>query len=446
MFDAAQFGRVRSRTLGVELPSVGGTATFYLFGNLYQTTVLGGGAFQGRETTWDATHPYYVQFMKGNALFRQSAFRNQMFRYILKTGGEFKSEKVRFQPDSTFKRMSFGTTGSNRVRYSGTVSPCSPAVALAAPSPIDETKLMDLGAKQLLYNVPNKPLVGISQTLAELKREGLPRSAALSDFRDTFVPFFRKEKQGKTDLDYKDIPRKGSSEFLSWQFGFRPVIQDIYALATSLDTADKQWRMYVEQANKLVRRHFEFPVETSTKTEAVANGGSSYPVLPTTIASGQTNTLFRTRTTVTRRRFSAAYAYTLPRGAESTNVAVRKVLQYKQQYGLNVDPALLWELTPWSWLIDWFLPVGNFIQSVSSLILGNTACPWAYISEHTVVTDVYERPGVAFAGTSDKLQSLTVVSDYKRRMEASPFGFGVKSWKDLSPLQLSILAAIGFTR
>ncbi len=440
MFDKAQFGRVRYRTLGVESPPVGGTATFYLFGNLYQTTVVGGEAFRGYEKTWDATHPYYVIFMKGNALFRKSAFRNQMFRYILKTGGQFKSDKIWFNPDTSFRKLDFGTLGSNRVRYSGTVSPCTPAVAASAPNPINETQLMDMGAKQLLYNLPTKPLVGISQTLAELKREGLPKSQSLSQFKDKFVPY-------RKDGNYDSLgPRRAGEDYLTWQFGFRPVIQDIYDLATSIDTADKQWRMYVKAAEKLQRRHFEFPVETSTKTEAVASGGSSYPVLPTTIASGQTSTLYRTRTTVTKRRFSAAYAYALPSGAESTSATVRKVVQYKQQYGLNIDPALLWELTPWSWLIDWFLPVGNFIQSVSSLILGNTACPWAYISEHTEVTDVYERPGVAFAGTSYKIQPLTVVSDYKRRMEASPFGFGVSSWKDLSPLQLSILAAIGITR
>lgn len=427
MFDVAEFGRVRKRALGVELPSVGGTAKFYLFGNLYQVTQLGGESFQGSEETWDAWHPYYVQFMKGNALFRQSAFRNQMFRYILKTGGSFRSNKVRFQPDSSFLKISIGSTGSNRVTYTGTVSPCTPAVAVSAPSPINDTLLMDMGARQILYNLPTKPLVGISQTLAELKREGLPRTRSLSSFSTW-------------------SPRKGGEDYLTWQFGFRPVIQDIYALATSIDTADKQWRKFVKGAEKLQRRHFEFPVETSTKTEVVANAGSSYPVLPTTIASGQASTLYRTRTTVTKRRFSAAYAYTLPRGSESTHAKVRKVLQIKQQYGLNVDPSLLWELTPWSWLIDWFLPVGNFIQATSSLILGNTALPWAYMSEHTVVTDVYERPGVAFAGYSGKIPPLTVVSDYKRRIEASPFGFGVKSWKDLSPLQLSILAAIGVTR
>jgi hypothetical protein len=120
------------------------------------------------------------------------------------------------------------------------------------------------------------------------------------------------------------------------------------------------------------------------------------------------------------------------------------VEQYEQQYGLNVDPLLLWELTMSSWLIDWFIQIGNFVESVSGLILGNTALPWAFISEHSVITDTYERPGFRFVDGST-LGTFQVVYDYKRRLAANPLGFGV-NWADLSPKQLSILAAIGITR
>lgn len=424
MFKASDLGRVRTRTLGVETPPVGGVQELYLFGNLYQTTTLGGATFRGTEWTQDATHPMYVAFMNAPRRFRQSAFQNQLFRYILKTGGNFKSVKT-YYVGGGGRKVSLDTGGENRIVYNGSVSPVQPSVIQGAPAPTPDNVLSDMGARQILYNLPDRPLVGIAQTLAELKREGLPRTRALASFRSW-------------------SPRKGGQDYLTWQFGFRPVIQDIYALADSIDTADKQWRVYVNGANKLQRRHFEFPVERSTTTTAVSLGGTSYPILPSRLASGQSSTLYRTRTVVTRRRFSAAYAYTLPPGSESTIAAVRKVQQYRQQYGLKIDPNLLWELTPWSWLVDWFLPIGNFIQSVSSLILGNTALPWAYISEHSIVTDTYERPGVVLVDGSG-VGTMQVVYDYKRRIAASPFGFGL-SWKDLSPKQLSILAAIGITR
>jgi hypothetical protein len=142
--------------------------------------------------------------------------------------------------------------------------------------------------------------------------------------------------------------------------------------------------------------------------------------------------------------FSAAYVYHLPQGSESAVAAARKVQQYRQQFGLTIDPILLWNLTPWSWLIDWLLPIGDFIASMQELVMGNTVVPWAFISEHTQIVDTYERPGCVLKDNGG-VGTFTVTSDYKRRLHAHPLGFGV-TWEGLSPKQVAILAAIGVTR
>jgi len=426
MFQASDLGRTRSRVLGVEKPKIDGTERFYLFGNLFQTTYVGGQTLTGSEVTKDATHPWFVLFQRAeNRKFFNSVVGNVLFKHILKTGGSFSSTKRLL---SGGKKVILSTGGSNRTTYNGYVLPCAPSTASAAPSPSSDAVLMDIGAKQILYNLPGQPLADIGQTLGELRREGFPRTRSLASFKTSFTP------------------RKGAEDYLTWQFGYRPVIQDIYALARTLDTADKQWSAYLRGARKLQRRRFDFPPETSSTTTDVAVGGTIYPPLASTLASGQATTLRRTRTIVVKRRFTAAYTYAAPDflGLADTQVFVRKALQYQKQYGLEIDPSLLWNLTPWSWLIDWFLPVGNFINSASNLVLGNTALPWAYISEQYSVVDVYERPGARLCDGSD-VGMLQVITDYKRRIPASPFGFGV-SWQDLSPWQVSILAAIGINR
>ncbi len=416
--------RVRSRELGEDLPQYAGVLRTRVFTNPVTTANLGGSYFRGFEWTQDATHPtfLYLQRAKFNLAL---IYQNSFVRYFLDTGGSFISRKFRFDGAPGRKLSLTAVTGFTRFWYDGMISPIQPEIPQIAPNPTSDSKLSDLGAKQILYNLPLQPLVGISQTLAELKREGLPRVRSLASFRNY-------------------TPRKAGEDYLTWQFGFRPVIQDIYALADSLDSADKRWRNLVNGAGKLQRRRFDFPVETSSKTEAVVNGGTIYPLIQFPLASGESSTLYRDRKTVTKRTFTAAYVYHLPAGSTSTIAAVRKVQQLRTQYGLNVDPQLLWELTPWSWLIDWLVPIGDFIQSVSSLFLGNTALAWAYISEHTVITDVYSRPGAILADGRGA-GTAKVVTDYKRRIPASPFGFGL-NWLDLSPKQLSILAAIGITR
>ncbi len=428
MVKPSDLGRTRKRELGSYYPAIGGTQRFYLNGVLYQTTQLGGSRPVGLETTRDATHPWFVTFERnqkeGNFQFFNAAAKNKLFRYILKTGGEFSNEK-RFYRPSIGRKVSLDTGGSNRVTYDGWVLPCSLGTTTNVSNPISDASLKAIGARQVLYNMPTDTLVSIGQTLAELKREGLPRFRSLSSFRSY-------------------TPRKSGEDYLSWQFGFRPVIQDIYGLASSIDTADKQWRTYVKGANKLQRRHFTLPVDQSTTTTAVSLGGTIYPNLGTSLASGSASQLYRERSITSVTRFSAAYAYTVPKPDPRVSALARKALQYRRQYGLDVDPVLLWNLTPWSWLIDWFVPVGNFINSVSSLSLGNTALPWAYVSTSYRVSDTYSRPGCRLidGGEPGKLE---VVTHYQRRVSISPFGTA-ESWTALSAKQLSILAAIGITR
>jgi len=275
MFQASDLGRTRNRVLDIEKPRISGTERFYLFGNLYQTIQLGGEYLRGSEVTRDATHPWFVLFEKtDNRKFFNAIVGNVLFKHILKTGGGFESTKRWF---SGGKKVALTSGGSNRTMYDGYVLPCNPSTVAAQPNPGSSTQvLMDLGAKQILYNLPGQPLADIGQTIGELRREGLPRTRSLASFKTSFNP------------------RKGGQDYLTWQFGYRPVIQDIFALARSIDTADKQWRTYLRGAGKLQRRRFDFPPETSLTITDVAVGGTIYPQLAGTLASGQATTLHNT--------------------------------------------------------------------------------------------------------------------------------------------------------
>ncbi len=428
MVKPSDLGRTRTRELGTDHPAIGGTQRFYLNGVLYQTTQLGGSRPVGLETTRDATHPWFVVFERnqkeGNFRFFNAAAKNALFRYILKTGGEFSSSKRLYRP-AVGRKVHLDTGGSNRVTYDGWVLPCSLGTTTNVSNPISDASLKAIGARQVLYNLPTKPLADIGQTIAELKREGLPRLRSLSSFKSYTA-------------------RKSGEDYLSWQFGFRPVIQDIYALASSIDTADKQWRAYVKGGNTLQRRHFTLPVDQSNSTTAVSLGGTIYPNLGTTLASGASSQLYRERSITSVTRFSAAYAYTVPKLDKRVSALARKALQYRRQYGLEIDPELLWNLTPWSWLIDWFLPIGDYVSAVNNLVLGNTALPWAYVSTSYRVSDTYFRPGCRLID-GEGPGKLEVVTHYQRRVSISPFG-NAESWTALSAKQLSILAAIGITR
>lgn len=418
--------RTRKRTLEALQPPVTGTQTQFYIGESDTIYKMGGSSLNGFETTTDELHPWWVSYQKS----RRAGYNNPgwlaRFGRIFRTGGEFRSHKVRFNPGSCRRVNQTWRNTFGGATYLGWVSPVDPAVIKTSPSPIEDSVLRDWGAKQLLENRPMQPIVGIAQTLAELKREGLPRLSRLKRVEGNF------------------LGRDTGTSYLPFEFGIKPIVQDVYALADSIDTAAKQWDKLVREANNLETRRVRLPTMTSTTTSVVKGMGNSYPSIHSGVLSGQNADLHLTRTISTKRTFSAGYTYYIPPFADSDLELVREAQRLRTQYGLTVNPSLIWELTPWSWLIDWFVPIGDFLEALDSLILGNNAVAYGYVSDHTVVNETYTRPGAVFKdGTG--VGYLSVTHDYKRRVEAHPLGFGV-TWEGLSPKQISILAAVGISR
>ncbi len=381
---------------------------------------------RGTEVTEDDLHPVFALAMSEPAML-DAMLKNPLFRY-LQTGGPFTSTKILFE--ETGKFVDTKTSGYVSAGYRGWVSPTAPGNVTTFPSPSTDASLRELGAKYIRDFMPGKPIAELAQGIAEIKREGLPSFRLLNTYKQR---------------DFRTL----GNDHLNAEFGWKPIISSIYDAAEAVDRGDAVWSQYVKQGNKLVRRNYRPPVERTTVTENLGTFGGLWPPELTSLglASGATSACFRTREISVRRNFSAAYKYYVPVGDQKTAAAARQALKLRTKYGLDVDPALLWELTPWSWFVDWFVPVGKTLEAFSDLVLGNTALPWAYISEHYVVRDTYTRPGASMVGSSpSSVGSLVVKYDYKRRIPASPFGFQIAGWDGFTPKQLAILAALGVTR
>jgi hypothetical protein len=116
-------------------------------------------------------------------------------------------------------------------------------------------------------------------------------------------------------------------------------------------------------------------------------------------------------------------------------------------FGTDITPEVLWELTPWSWAIDWFTNAGDVLSNVSDYVKYGLILKYGYIMETTMVKDTYTY--VSYGdGTSTypvDVPPLIMTSTVKKRRKANPFGFGV-AWDGLSPFQLAIAGALGLSK
>jgi hypothetical protein len=124
---------------------------------------------------------------------------------------------------------------------------------------------------------------------------------------------------------------------------------------------------------------------------------------------------------------------------------IRALARADRLFGLNLTPDLVWNLTPWSWAIDWFTNFGDVVSNVSDMVTDGLVMRYGYIMEHTVAKNTYTLEGFSPLRGSLPVPPMSFVTETKVRRAANPFGFGF-TWDGLSPRQLAIAAALGLSK
>lgn len=299
---------------------------------------------------------------------------------------------------------------------------------------LSDAALTTLGTGFVSEASPTKPRAGLTVALTELKREGIPKLTS-----EAFSSFFAKNfgKSGKAL----------SGDYLNWQFGWVPLVSDLRALAKSVLDADYLLSQLYRDNGRVIHRsrgNRDYERVISENSSIVG----SYVVAPPPmnayfyVRQGQLFTGERiTRSTW----FSGAFTYHIPKDVVGLKGLQRILVEARYLYGLSVSPIDVWNLVPWTWLVDWIFNAGQILSSLSDQIYNTQVLKYGYVMARTKQVTTYH--------TSQMLQQpFTVVTgrsvctwDVKQRLAATPFGFGL-SWSGFTPYQLSILTALGLSR
>jgi len=150
-------------------------------------------------------------------------------------------------------------------------------------------------------------------------------------------------------------------------------------------------------------------------------------------------------------RFSSRYSSLVKPNRRSKGF-VEKAEEVLRQLGLVDDPTLLWELTPWSWLVDWAANIGNDLVNahVYSPQSGKHAIDYAYFTTQLTESITYELVKLGNPFYADSWQSVVRPNGMhntrqRTRERATPFGFGTQLGS-LNASQFAILVALGLAR
>lgn len=389
--------RTRSRNLSIPQP-LGNLITYNPDGSVFSDTPQWvGGTMAGTEESFD--------HLNGWPHVKRGAPMN-MFKSYLKD----------YSSDSA-------NSGFGSQRYLGKFRP--PYYSWLASVPTIESSSISaegLGAQAYSQYKPGNPLVNSGVFLAEL--------------RD--APMLLRLRLG-------NLLQLGAGAYLNYQFGWKPLVSDIKRLHRTQVKLHSALEQLKRDNGKPIRRRG--PVKTTFDDSTGAGTWTGYQyMMPTLPFSHHASTpvMTRKRTVTNEAWFSARFRYWIPDvGTPQWTKRATRAL-----YGLNPTPSLLWEALPWSWLIDWFSNVGDIVNNVSENAAESLVMDYGYLMHHYKVESVYESSGTFREyGTGSFVKytcSWTHVSEFKRRVAASPFGFGL-NLGDLSTRQQAILGALGLT-
>lgn len=233
----------------------------------------------------------------------------------------------------------------------------------------------------------------------------------------------------------------GAGEYLNYVFGIKPTISDVTDLRDSIMDSSEIVKQFERDSGKTVRRRYSFP---TTRSVSVQNQGNAYalpnmPGAPWAVAVPKTLEIITTR----RLWFSGAFTYYLNMGTSVHDRLARATQIANKLYGIRLTADILWALTPYSWLADWFGTMGAVLENLSAFQINGLVLRYGYTMAHTKVEQKYTLATSKTALGYDLVQSFA--TEWKQRIRATPYGFGLNP-ETFSDQQWAILAALGISK
>jgi hypothetical protein len=319
---------------------------------------------------------------------------------------------------------------------------------------------------------PRKPVIGLGQALAEVRE--LPRM-----FKDAYDLLTDIKNIDSLDGLYEflsDTSTTGPSSYVALQFGWKPFIKDVTDGLRLRENTHNAWNQAVRDHDKSVRRQgvlkHESEITSVTQSKSTSqmrarmtdltpliggggNGGYSFLINKNTHIEFEPGTqkFVLSADSLHDVWFSARFKTFFPPLQRSYVQSFAEIGAYLDLWGLSITPKLLYDLVPWSWLVDWTSNLGSIIDNYSND--DSVVAEYAYVMEHTATvysssiklrgTRYFYGDGTYRTDNRGLTLKSKLICESKLRTEASPYGFALDP-SSFSARQWSILGSLGLLK
>lgn len=218
--------------------------------------------------------------------------------------------------------------------------------------------------------------------LRDLPRSILQLQKTLENLRKVFDSFGRASSTRDLVFDLKRSARDIPSEYIGYHFGWKQTYKDLVELMELPEKITKKINFLMARSRKATT------FRTSKKFLTGASGVSGF--VYHTISNfefNQTQTSRIVRESELRLVVNALFDF-----PPINNVSLRFNQVWYDRAGINPRFIDIYNLMPWTWLVDWFTGLGNYLELIEEMNHDQSLINWGMLTCHTegkLVTDWY---------------------------------------------------------
>lgn len=219
--------------------------------------------------------------------------------------------------------------------------------------PADLDSLVRRAMSSMLPSI--KPGLSLVNSLIELKDfRSLVRSVR------SFDDLVRTLKRFSPFRTLRQIFRVGADSYLQGNFNIAPLLADISGLRAAIASAEKQMNDLLSREGKPQKRHWSFSwAELENSYEVGGPGGIA------NIGVEMPSTFYDERyVSSPATQFHAEIEYNFNYTDYQREHA--RLLSLLDYLGLNLNPAIIWNAIPWSFVVDWIFSFGRYLDSLKT--------------------------------------------------------------------------------
>jgi hypothetical protein len=250
------------------------------------------------------------------------------------------------------------------------------------PPPDGLNDLLDAALKRAGPNM--KSNLSLVNSLYELK-DLISIKHSVSKLLDLFrsKDLYYKLSSGPRTL--RNILRTGSDSFLQEQFNIAPLVSDVYGVYTALMNVEQRVRSLINGMGRL--RHFHYDVELkdipdeSLLYDSTWSGNAVEPSVAGVLRTHRNST-----SPASKVHIQIDYNYTLL----PYQIAHAQLLTFLDMLGVNVNPRIIWNAIPWTFVVDWVVNIGSWLSQFKLLNMEPQVniwrCLWSVKRTRNIVT------------------------------------------------------------